>query len=627
MAGRFEVRLLGEVEVRSFEAAVPISGPKLKAIVALLALGSPQPVAAEWLIDQVWEEDLPSNPTNSLHAQLSILRRLLGRDAVERRGHGYLLTVGPDDVDAIRLERLVRAGREASIGGDPDAAFRRYSEALDLVRGPPLSDIGEFRFAREAAVRLGELISTAREGVVDGRLAAGDHAGVVAELTALVQAHPHHEHFRAQLITALYRCGRQADALQAYQQARTDLREELGVEPGSEMRALEIAILNQDPALDSPAIAPSAGPKRGEPSPALAPTIDAGRLPLVGRGEDVKTMRADLASARLGRGRIALVGGEPGVGKTRLAEEIASEAAELGAAVVWGRCYDGRGAPAFWPWVQIVTDLLDRFDNAAVTDALMDTAADLAQVLPVVKEFVPDFAVVPPLDPESAQFRLGQAMSRVIRRLARTRPLIVVLDDVHWADPASLDVLVMLADSLDDAPILAIATFRSVDPTLGGALADALAQLSRRPTTRRHDLSGLDVTALAVWPTAQALKSTTTSSRQFTGGPTATPSSSSSSCGTIHLFGTVRSMVTRPKRRSPTRSKGSSASASPVSRMRRSKRSAAPPHRARPSTSPCSLSAWTSTVRRSSNTSSQPCPRVSSLTTWGALAGTASLMD
>ena len=164
---------------------------------------------------------------------------------------------------------------------------------------------------------------------------------------------------------------------------------------------------------------------------------------------------------------------------------------------MWGRCFDGRGAPAFWPWVQVLTDLLDRFDRAAVAHALADTAADLAQVVPVVKEFVPDLAVPPPLDPESAQFRLGQAMSRTLRRLARLRPLVVVLDDVHWADPASLDVLVMLADSLDDAPILAIATFRSVDPTLGGALEDALAQLSRRATTRRHDLSGLDVTALA----------------------------------------------------------------------------------------------------------------------------------
>ena len=171
MAGRFDVGLLGPLEVRSSGADVPIAGPKLKAIVALLALGSPQPVAAEWLIDNVWAEDLPANPTNSLHAQLSILRRLLGRDAVERRGHGYLLAVGPDDVDAIRLERLVRAGREASAAGDPGGAASRYSEALGLVRGPALSDMGEFRFARDAAVHLGELISTARRG--HGGRAAG----------------------------------------------------------------------------------------------------------------------------------------------------------------------------------------------------------------------------------------------------------------------------------------------------------------------------------------------------------------------------------------------------------------------------------------------------------------------
>ena len=475
---------------------MPIAGSKLKAIVALLALGSPHPVAAERLIDNVWEEDLPANPANSLHAQLSNLRRLLGRDAIERRGQGYLMAVGPDDVDAIRLERLVRAGREAGSAGDPGAAARRYADALSLVRGPILSDISEFRFAREAAIRLGELVSSAHEGVVDGRLGTGEHAAVVAELTALVQAHPLHERFHAQLIIALYRCGRQADALHAFQHARRVLLEELGVEPGSELRALEIAILNQDPVLDAPAIATSAPPARDESSwatPAIAP----GRPPLVGRAGDVTALRADLASMRSGRGRLALVGGEPGVGKTRLAEEIATEAAELGATVVWGRCYEGRGAPAFWPWVQIISDLLDRFDHAAVTDALGTTAADLAQVIPAVKEFVPDFAPPPPVDPESARFRLGQAMTTTLRRLARLRSLVVVLDDVHWADPASLEVLAILADALDDVPILAVATFRSVDPTLGAPLADALVQLSRRSTTRRHNLSGLDVTSLA----------------------------------------------------------------------------------------------------------------------------------
>ena len=487
MADRFEVGLLGSVEVRASGAVVPIAGAKLKAIVALLALSSPHPVSAERLIDGVWDDDLPGNPANSLQAQVSSLRRLLGRDAIERRGQGYLLAVGPDDVDAIRFERLVRAGREAG-ADDPATAAQRFAAALSLVRGPVLSDLNEFRFARETAARLGELVSGAHEGLVDARLGIGEHSAVVAELTALVQDHPLHERFHVQLIIALYRCGRQADALQAYQQARRVLLEELGVEPCPELRALEVAILNQDPALAAPA---STAP---EPAPIEGPTSTARdgratRFPLVGRTDDVAALRTDLASVHAGRGRVALVAGEPGVGKTRLVEEIANEAAEAGAIVVWGRCYEGRGAPAFWPWVQIIGDLLDRCDRAAVADALRTTAADLAAVIPAVKEFVANVEPPPPEDPESARFRLGQAITTTLRRLARHHPLVVVLDDLHWADPASLDVLAVLAGTLDDIPILALGTFRDVDLSISAPLADTLVELSRRPTTRRHDLS------------------------------------------------------------------------------------------------------------------------------------------
>ncbi|MET0457644.1 MAG: BTAD domain-containing putative transcriptional regulator [Ilumatobacteraceae bacterium] len=498
MAGLLEVGLLGSVEVRASGDVVPIAGAKLKAIVALLALSSPHPVSAERLIDGVWDDELPGNPTNSLHAQISSLRRLLGRDAIERRGQGYLLAVGPDDVDTIRFERLVRAGHEA-VADDPATAVQHFAAALSLVRGPVLGDITEFRFARETAARLDELVSGAHEGLVDGRLAIGEHTAVVGELTALVQHHPLHERFHAQLVIALYRCGRQADALQAYHQARRVLLEELGVEPCPELRALEVAILRQDPTLDAPAFS-APQPSRTAGPTSAARDGSATRFALVGRGGDVAALRADLASVRTGRGRVALVGGEPGVGKTRLVEEIADDAVAAGAVVAWGRCYEGRGAPAFWPWVQIVGDLIDRFDRldrAVVADAVRTTAGDLAQVLPAVKEFAADLEPPPPEDPESARFRLGQAITTTVRRLARHRPVVVVLDDLHWADPASLDVLAVLAGTLAEDPILALGTFRDVGLAGNTPLSDALVELSRRPTTRRLDLSGLDLESLA----------------------------------------------------------------------------------------------------------------------------------
>ena len=369
MAGRLEVGLLGCVEVRESGDVVPIAGAKLKAIIALLALGSPHPVSAERLIDEVWEDGLPGNPTNSLHAQLSTIRRLLGRDAIERRGQGYLLAVGPDDIDAIRLERLVRPVGSATLlmTRAPRSSTSRSAQPRCAVP-PSATSASSASHGRPPYASASSSLS-AHEGLVDGRLAIGEHAAVVAEITALVQDHPLHERFHAQLVLALYRCGRQADALQAYQQARRVLRDELGVEPCPELRALEVAILNQDPALDAPTVAAA----ERAPIEGSAPSARDGpatRFPLVGRADDVSALRADLASANAGRGRVALVAGEPGIGKTRLVEEIANEAVGAGGIVAWGAVLRGSWRPGFWPWVQIIGDLLDLFDRAVVVDAL-----------------------------------------------------------------------------------------------------------------------------------------------------------------------------------------------------------------------------------------------------------------
>jgi DNA-binding SARP family transcriptional activator len=486
--------------VRADDAVVPIAGAKLKAIVALLALGVPHPVSDERLIEEIWADDAPANPANALQAQISTLRRLLGRDGVERRGPGYVLAAGPDDVDTIRLERLIRAGREAVAGagpggdgtGDPHTGARHFHTALALVRGPPLDDLVDFRFARDAATRLDELVFDAHEGLMETRLAIGAHTEVVATLTGLVRAHPLRERFHAQLILALYRCGRQADALRAYQDARTALIEQLGVEPGPELRALESAVLGHDRALDAPVRRPAADAA----APADPFPTTPGRLPLVGRDADLAVLRQDLDAARSGHGRVTLVGGEPGIGKTRLVEELTAEATGQGATTVWGRCYEGRGAPPFWPWTQIADGLLAAFDDATLVAALGNGAADLAQIVPEVKDLVDDYAPPPPVDPASARFRLYRAVSGFVRRLSHVRPLLLVVDDLHWADEPSLELLTFVASEIDDAGLLVIGTYRNIDPALGGELAEALVALGRRPVVRRVDLAGLDVDGL-----------------------------------------------------------------------------------------------------------------------------------
>ena len=485
------MRLLGGVEVLVGGAEVPVAGAKLKAILAMLALAAPHPVPHERIIDEIWADDPVANPANALQAQVSAVRRLLGREAVERRGQGYVLALGPDDVDTIRVERLVRAGREAAAAGAPGVAVEHHQAALALVRGPALADVVQYRFAREAAVWLDELVLGCREDLLDALLANGEHTAVAAKAVGLVQAHPLRERFHAQLVLALYRSGRQADALRSYQEARTVLLDELGIDPGPELRALEQAVLAQDPSLDLVAMPSGATPAVAPPDP-----IVVAGPPLVGRDMELAVLQADLDSARAGRGRIAAVGGEPGIGKTRLVEEISDDAAARGMSVVWGRCFDGRGAPAFWPWTQVVNHLLADFAPDELRSALGANAAVLAQIAPAVQELVPDHESAPPLDPGSAAFRLCRSVFDVIDRLSRVRPILVVVDDLHWADPSSLDVITFMASEMFDSRVLVLGTYRNLDPTLGGALAQALVELGRRSVVRRVDLVGLDLPSL-----------------------------------------------------------------------------------------------------------------------------------
>ena len=385
------MRVLGGVEVRQDDGGwAPVSGAGLQALVALLALRAPRTVSADNLIDELWGDEQPSNPENALQARISQLRRLLGRDAVVRRDAGYVLVVEPDDVDAIRFERLVREGREA-VATDLAAAGDRFTEALELVHGLPLGGLLDHRFAVTEASRIEELVLAAHEGQVDALLAAGRHADVVPTLTTLVADHPLRERFHAQLVLALYRSGRQAEALAACQAARHVLRDELGLDPGEELQALEHGVLTHDVALTGGVSAlpdlPQATVLPGDRDLEAWRSGDAmtgasGRFPLAGRLRELAEIEQVLDDAGAGQGRMLLLQGEPGIGKTRLAEELSSQASARGTTVVWGGCYEGRGAPAFWPWTQVVEALVDRLDPDAVREALGSDASELAQIAP-----------------------------------------------------------------------------------------------------------------------------------------------------------------------------------------------------------------------------------------------------
>ena len=252
-----EFRILGPLEVLDDGRALDLGGAKQRATLAVLALHANRVVAHEQLIEALWDEEPPETARKALQVYVSQLRKVLGRERVETKPRGYLLRLDPDELDLTRFELL----RD---GGKPE-------QALELWRGEPLADFADQRFAEPEIARLEELRLACLEQRIERDLADGRHAELVGELDALVNEHPLREHLRAQLMLALYRAGRQAEALEAYQAARTALVEGLGIEPGPALRELHQRILTQDSALDLPAAMPTPARARPPAPPAHAP--------------------------------------------------------------------------------------------------------------------------------------------------------------------------------------------------------------------------------------------------------------------------------------------------------------------------------------------------------------------
>ncbi len=246
-----EFRILGPLEVEDDGRVAPLGGAKQRALLALLILHANEIVPRDRLIDNIWGDRAPETAATALQGYVSGLRKALGSDRILTRAPGYVLQLDSSEVDLGRFERLAREGREALADGDAERAAALLSEALALWRGPPLADLDATPFAYAERLRLGELRVSAIEERIESELALGRHAALVAELEALLAEHPLRERLRGQLMLALYRCGRQAEALETYQEGRRLLVGELGLEPGTALRSLEQAILTHDPILES----------------------------------------------------------------------------------------------------------------------------------------------------------------------------------------------------------------------------------------------------------------------------------------------------------------------------------------------------------------------------------------
>ena len=247
-----------------------LGGVKQKALLAVLLLNAGEVVSSDRLIDELWGESPPADAQTALQAHVSRLRKLLEPDRdgepalLVTRPPGYLLSIADDQLDLRRFEGLVASGRERLQVGDAERAAAQVREALDLWRGRPLADLENEPFAAGVTRALDESWLEALETRIEADLALGRHAELVPELVTLVGRHPLRERLRAQLMVALYRCGRQAEALEAFDDGRRRLAEELGLEPGTRLRRLQADILAQDPGLD---LAAPVGAGGGSPWP------------------------------------------------------------------------------------------------------------------------------------------------------------------------------------------------------------------------------------------------------------------------------------------------------------------------------------------------------------------------
>jgi DNA-binding SARP family transcriptional activator/WD40 repeat protein len=387
-------RILGPLEVAEGDVTRPLGGARQRAVLAILLVHRGEVVSGERLVEELWGDRAPATAGKVLQAYISRLRKAIGADVLLTRGRGYVLSPAAGELDLDEFERLAAGGRAALAAGDAASAAARLREALGLWRGPPLADFRYEAFAQGEIARLEEARLAALEDRIDADLALGRHGEVIAELEALVHAHPLRERLWAQLMIALYRAGRQSDALLAFRRARGRLAAEVGVEPGPELRALETAVLAHDPGLAAPDPLSSGPPELPAGLRRIGPAF-------AGRDAALACLCGFWADAERGQGGVVLVVGPAGSGRTRLAAELARHARGRGAAVELAGAHSGPDAVQARPAdlvrsaggrpVLLIADDVDRpGPGAAALLAAADAAPDLR--LLVVATYDPDRA-------------------------------------------------------------------------------------------------------------------------------------------------------------------------------------------------------------------------------------------
>ncbi len=472
-----DIRLLGPITAERDGEPVSLGGPRQRAVLARLALVVGHVVTVDRLVDDVWAGDPPATAVNTLQSYVSLLRRAFGdAHAVRREGPGYVLAVDRDVLDAARFEDRLA---EARALGASDAALRALDAALAEWRGPVMADVADEEWARSAAVRWDELRLSALESRYDALLALGRHGEAVSELERTSDEYPLREGFARRLMIALYRSDRQADTLRVYSRTRTVLAEELGLDPSPALVGLQTAILSHDPLLAEPVAAPPArtAPAAETPPPALettppppspvalpGPAVRAGGTRFVGRQQQLGALHRLWSEVQAGDRHLALLTGEAGAGKSRLAARFAADVHGLGGIVLWGRATPDAIVP-FEPIVEALRTALRTVSPEAGRRVAAERGI-LSLLLPELDQLVPGVRPERP-DPSVERYLLFETVAELLNGESREHPLLIVLDDVHWADLASLTLVehVLRHELTSRTMVVAAARSPADDPT------------------------------------------------------------------------------------------------------------------------------------------------------------------
>ncbi|RCG25838.1 ATPase [Sphaerisporangium album] len=433
------LRVLGQFRAEVEGRPVDLGPPLQRAVIARLVCAGGHVVSTDRFIDDLWQGQPPPRALAALQVYISNLRRVLEPDRVPRTPAtvlvsappGYLLRLDADAVDAWRFPKLMDAAVALLNEGEPAKALHMIDDALSLWGGPAFAEFVGEEWAVPEASQLEELKVMAVEYRAEAGLALGRHAEIVPELERHVAAHPLRENAVRLLALAYYRSARQAEALASLRKTRATLAEELGVNPGPALRALEADILTHSDALDVPNVA-SVPARPAAPPPAPPPRM-------IGRTAELARLVSAAEQAKRGF-RVAWLGGDPGAGKSTLADALLRHLSEQGWQVTVGRCPETLGGvPPAWAWSEVLRGLF------AVHPPAPETEARLA---PLLRQD----------SPQVGQFWLAQAVGDYLENVPG--PLLVVLEDVHRADDATLQLLRHLAARLAGIPVLMVLTHR-----------------------------------------------------------------------------------------------------------------------------------------------------------------------